>query len=265
MSDIVKEMKKINSIFKKHNIRLWLNWGTLLGAVRDKKLIDDDIDLSTIDLNHSSNKKDRDKILKALKKDYIIEEHHLGFNVSKDKFRAGIGFYKIGKIPDKPNVLYQENIPVLYQNKFFAKKFYYGFMRNNPTNFKYLFFKMLGGCYITHLVPSDMICPLKEITFYDNTFNIPYDSECYLEYLYGKDWRIPNPNFPHFINKKNVKQFKGTFNTIMVECPKCGHYFSEKKTDQEYTIVVKKFMCPKCGKKWYQRVFVKGIVQWRIK
>ncbi|RLI62978.1 MAG: hypothetical protein DRO67_06470, partial [Candidatus Asgardarchaeum californiense] len=43
----IKTLWKIKKIFDKHNIEYWLDEGTLLGAVREKKIIkwDHDIDL----------------------------------------------------------------------------------------------------------------------------------------------------------------------------------------------------------------------------
>lgn len=266
MNDIVKNMKQVNTIFKKHSVRLWLSWGTLLGAVREQKLIDDDIDLATIDLNHPSNWVLYYKVKDELKKEgYEIEEQQVGVNVKKDGFRAGIGFYKVGQIPQKPNVIYQENIPVMFHNKFFAKKFYYGIIKNSPNDLKYFFFRLLGGYYITTVIPSDIICPLREINFYNQKFAVPYDCDKYLEYLYGKDWKIPNPDFPHFVSKKNINYFKGTFDTIMVECPRCGNTFAETRKDQKKPVVRCKIHCGACGKNWYAKVFIKGVVQRWIK
>lgn len=262
----MKELKEINRTFKKYNIPLWLNFGTLLGIYRDKKLIDDDIDLATYNILKTYNKNDFLNIKATLKqKGFEIEKQKLSIIASKGSFRAGIGFYNIGQIPKKPNCLYQENLPVMYLNQGLSKKFYYGFMNKNPTNFKYFILRQLGGYYITHAIPTNLICPLKKITFEKETYFIPNKTKEYLHYLYGPTWQIPDPEFPHFITYENIKKFKGTFNYYIVECPRCKHTFADTKGDQDKPIIIKKLYCNRCGKKFTKKIFLKGTIQRRIK
>jgi len=259
-------LNEVNQTFKECEIPLWLNFGTLLGIYRDGKLIDDDIDLATYDLNVPWNNSSYKNLeYKLIQKNYSVKNYDLGLIVSKGNFRAGIGFYKVGHIPQKPKCLYQENLPVNYMNYKLAKKFYYGFMRNKPTNFKYKFFKLLGGYYITHAVPTELICPLKEITFNKESYFVPNKTKKYLKYLYGPDWTKPNPNFPHFVSKENIEYFKETYKYILVECPRCKNSFGEIKDNQNTPITTLKFHCNACGKNWKQKVFLKGVIQKVIK
>jgi len=259
-------LNEVNQTFKECEIPLWLNFGTLLGIYRDGKLIDDDIDLATYDLNVPWNNSSYKNLeYKLIQKNYSVKNYDLGLIVSKGNFRAGIGFYKVGHIPQKPKCLYQENLPVNYMNHKLAKKFYYGFMRNKPTNFKYKFFKLLGGYYITHAVPTDLICPLKKIDFDGEKYFIPNKTKHYLKYLYGDNWKTPDPDFPHFVSEENIKKFRGTFSYILVTCPRCNHSFGETKHEQNKSIVKINFHCGKCGKNFTEKVFLKGVIQRRVK
>lgn len=67
---LYNNLKKSIDIFEKHNIKYWATAGTLLGCIRDKKIIehDDDIDLGMIE-------KDYDLLLNCIKnKDELFQE-----------------------------------------------------------------------------------------------------------------------------------------------------------------------------------------------
>ena len=44
---MIENLRDIKEIFDKHNIKFWLDWGTLLAAIRDGEIMgyDDDIDI----------------------------------------------------------------------------------------------------------------------------------------------------------------------------------------------------------------------------
>jgi len=259
----MSELSEINKVFKKHHNPIWFNWGTLLGIYRDGKFVDDDIDLACYSLKGNAFALGRqDKITKDLEsKGFEIEKYSLGMVVKKGDFRAGIGYYNIDR---ETRSLIQWNLPVNYLDKFFAKKFYYAFMRKKPTNFMYTFFKLLGGYYITHIIPLDIVCPLRKHRYNGEFFNIPNNPEAYLEYLYGTNWRKPDPTFPHYVSKDNINYWKGTFNKFKVNCKNCGSAFIVDRKHFKKPIQNVKVTCPYCRYKCKEKVFIKGTVQRRI-
>ena len=52
------------------------------------------------------------------------------------------------------------------------------------------------GCKIVYaVVPSHFFKNLSTLDFYGMNFKVPKETEEYLEYVYGKDWRIPKRDY----------------------------------------------------------------------
>jgi len=134
-------LEKISYILKENNIPFYLDCGTLLGCVRDNKLIeyDSDVDI-TIHLLFWNKLKNIDFSKYDLIISRIIQEY-----------------------PYKPvgNMI---SIKTKYSN-------YYCDIYANPA-----FPKLIDG------------------KLYDKIYPIPFNSELYLELLYGVNWRIPISN-----------------------------------------------------------------------
>jgi len=217
----VETLKKIKGILDENNINYWLDEGTLLGAVREKKIIewDHDIDFSVwytdlekikplfseinktgvqvcffewkkhikmvdkgyeIDINlyhlkdenavrmwHVSNKLGR--IL-----DYFIWTMHLK-NPEKRKFNVPFFITRTlvrlsNKLSEKVNKKILKKLEKTYEKK---------------------------GCRIVQrvTVPSYFFKELTNLEFYKMQFKVPKKTEEYLEYRYGKDWRIPKRDY----------------------------------------------------------------------
>jgi hypothetical protein len=60
-----------------------------------------------------------------------------------------------------------------------------------------------SGCdYFIEEIPAQYFLNLSEIEFYDFKVKVPSDKEGYLEYKYGKDWRVPKKDYVYYKDSK---------------------------------------------------------------
>jgi len=206
--DGLEVLKKITDILKKHNIKYYLDFGTLLGAMRDEEFIrwDKNINISLL------NREDYKKILKILKKE-------TSYNIDIKKFK-NTSYLKL------PHKWYEFNMQPTLLGKiiYFTKKVErkmkkLGFLRKvrffKKNNIRILsienkqknilleiFFKyeknnsFYWAAYgKIKSVPKTFIQQgLQEINFHGLTVTIPKDYNNYLTYLY-EDWKTPNKEY----------------------------------------------------------------------
>ena len=216
----VETLEKIKKILDKHEVEYWLDEGTLLGAVREKKFIawDHDIDLSIwykdIEKIIPLFPKIRDigaevcffkwkKHIKLVGKGYTIDInlYHL-----KDKkaTRTWYAQNKFGQILDYLIWTLHLNNAESRESKapLSITKALVGFSNMIPIwmikNILKILLKLYetGGCTPLQMaVPSDFFKDFTTLEFYGMTFKVPKKTEEYLQYRYGKDWRIPRRDY----------------------------------------------------------------------
>lgn len=211
----IELLKEVKIILDKHNIHYWLDDGTLLGAVREKKLVpwDHDIDLGMWFSDIEKIKPFFDELEKTdVEVCYFDWKQHmklsskyceLDFNLyhkENDKATRTIPIHNtLGSIVDyiiwtiwlkKPENR-KFNIP------FFVTKTLVSFTNFIPRYFSNMLFKTLLKIYKEKgyttrqlIIPVDFFTNLVKIEFYNMFFNAPKETEKYLEYRYG-DWKIP--------------------------------------------------------------------------
>jgi hypothetical protein len=143
----------LNQVFENNKIHFFLNFGTLLGAYRDNSFIphDNDLDLGIFE-------KDKTVFLRM-----IPEFEKRGVKLCGEW--GGILYTFIYKgITCDFNVFYKPLFPYRF--------YYYG----------------VGEW---RFVPIKYLKKLKPFTFLNESFYIPEETEGYLQYLYGENWRIP--------------------------------------------------------------------------
>ena len=217
--DTVREdLKELKKIFNERGIDFWLDCGSLLGAVRNGKLIpwDADIDLGVW-------VQDIKKIIAAC----LEFSKKTGFRMILD--RNGIGLVRHSSVPisilyywmieDKAvnewgpyqasrffqrflNIFFWLFLTPCYAGIFPIKVFgLKNFIMLSLANTGFLmprFVKKLSAKIVSKrgqkfllIIPKEYFVNLSVIKFYGMDFCVPLKIEEYLTYRYGKNWRIP--------------------------------------------------------------------------
>lgn len=216
----IETLRKIKNILDKHNIEYWLDEGALLGAVRDKKLIewDNDIDLSVwyttlpriISLfNEILNVGceicffEWKKHIKLIDKGYEIDINL--YHLKNDKAtRTWYEHNKLGRILDY--IMWTFHLRNAESRKsdapLFLTKILVSISNALPDKLNKkilgLIFKLYKkkGCRLVQMsVPSHFFTNLSTLDFYGMKIKVPKKTEEYLELRYGKDWRIPKRDY----------------------------------------------------------------------
>jgi len=226
-AELAESLRQVKKIFDKHKIDFWLDFGTLLGAIRDKRIIpwDKDIDLGM-------RREDLQKLLSfedEFRKEGIeihVNNTEISFR-KKEKYIGGVFTYHqdgnnvVNLHISYPALYIRKNneivtskigrlltILVTYGNWLFTKedlthpnlpqfkikKFF--ILPKNPMRalIYHISTKIFGFKYQTDIIPKEEFENLKSIKFYDMKVRIPNNVEDYLVYRYG-DWKTPDRDF----------------------------------------------------------------------
>jgi lipopolysaccharide cholinephosphotransferase len=221
----LRNLEEIKEVFNKFDVDYWLDLGTLLGAVRDGKIIpwDDDIDIGVREESWESII----SIVPELRKRgfYVeVEDWKLAKSfvyryvlLFRSEWFVGIYPYSLLKDekavrPDLRESFLTRTLIMLYHllflNKAHVTSKNESLLRvaNNlaasipislrqPLSKVVFFFlqsiKKAALEYFLVVLPKCHFEKLDTIDFYGTKFSIPFNAEKYLECRYGKDWRIP--------------------------------------------------------------------------
>ena len=220
-----KNFEIVVNILNQKKIFYWIGQGSLLGIIRDKRLIEWDHDIDFCLWDHENIKSDFIKILEDKGFKYRSD---LGFGEKYDQMsfdkkggrRIDLNFYQIGKTISGEEIAftkwgYPRNILMSLLDAISHAKIYnskYKLIINNLFIFeklaqrlkkyfikKKLFYKVAG-----YKQPTRLLKKFKKINFEGLEFYIPYDAVSYLEYVYGENWKVPQKRFSWW-KLKNLK------------------------------------------------------------
>lgn len=214
-------LERVKKILDKHDVDYWLDCGALLGAIRDDKFLEweSDIDLGILPKDFHKIEPIRKELSNNGFKVFYLEwkEHYFTvkrgiridltrYNVENDRafmFISNVG--KIGAILDY--LLWVSSInnaeekvskmPKIVTNGLIKlvsilPKF---FKKGSFKNISVLYKKSIKK--IRFEFPIEYFTNLTTMNFYGINVQIPAKVEEYLEYRYGKNWRIPQKNWEY--------------------------------------------------------------------
>jgi len=216
----VEALRDIKHILDGAGVKYWLDFGTLLGAVRDGKFIpwDSDIDLVTM---CTESHKIIAKIPEMEQKGFVVEMTDSSISIWKGAvlidiilFRLKEGsawrpwsqkranFYRLTRyLYLLAEAIPYRNLPSRRKKRPRVKIAFAlipSFADHALRKFSFRLYEWLGGKYCALVVPKSYFENLDSISFYGMTFNVPSHIHDYLSLYYGEYWMNPDPNWAYY-------------------------------------------------------------------
>jgi glycerol-3-phosphate cytidylyltransferase len=164
--DAYEMLNIINKVSYSNDFIFFLTFGTCLGAIRDSNFISYDDD---IDLGCYSN--DKKKLIIVI--DILLKEYN--FQISK-----------ISKSEESITLVYKHITTDIGLYNIKDNYYLYNNMKRNR-------------------IPLKNLNNLKKIKFLNMIYNVPYYPEKYLEYKYGKNWKVPIKHWNNYNKYFSIK------------------------------------------------------------
>jgi SAM-dependent methyltransferase len=192
--EILKGTASILADLRDAGAAAYLNYGALLGAVRDGKMIGHDCDTDVCYLS------DHEDPVDVILESYRLERAMRARGWSTVRM-SGADFKVALPLADGR----KENVDV------FAAFFVDGrfFQLGNRSG----------------LLDRSAIVPLSTITLEGFEFPAPADPEAMLEFLYGPQWRIPDPSFRYADPPEGVRRLDGWLRGFRTEQPRWNRWY----------------------------------------
>ena len=178
-------LEKLMDFLEKNKITAWLDWGTLLGAYREKKFIvyDFDVDLG---FSYEDYKKLQD----------------LKVRVAGNKTGIIFGSYTLN--PYMPSVMCASYLNIKLDLYIWFKK---GDKHNLAMNYN-----VDKAKYFVNQVPFHYHNKLDKMFFLGREYYVPFDIENYIHLLYGDTWKQKiktgghNPELIKYLKKEEIME-----------------------------------------------------------
>ena len=218
--ELINLLKLIKNLLDKKNIPFWLDQGTLLGAHRDGKLIpgDNDIDISlkysklsevlnvinilTVEGYNVKFQKDLpvldDLIQIYLKEDVNMNsKNHIDINIyrMKNNFYVRHGIHETLSLRAK---YFLNLIRVLSSNRFHPRNIFLRLFLFLPkiirSKIGYSLLKIYTFFFknVSQSIPKHFFDEFIEISFLGMNLLVPKNTNDYLKFRFGTNWRTPN-------------------------------------------------------------------------
>lgn len=219
-------LRDVNEVLDKYDVEFWLDGGTALGVVRDKKFIewDNDIDLGAWDGEVPKIKKAAKELnVKGFSVLFSVWKDRVVF--SRDGIEAEINLYRMIDGMARQTFF-------LYRLKFLGKILYYKhkllmmlppkegppiqgrFLKLSgilfrlthilPGKVRSAFDKLVVGIFTSTCkkmptsVPAMFFKDLEKVKIYGMELKVPNSKEKYLAYKYGDDWKTPKKDYVYY-------------------------------------------------------------------
>ena len=246
-------MIEVIEIMNSYNIISFLNYGALLGYVREKRLLpwNNDVELCVF-LSNAFRENIVAIMLELEKKEYRVLYHEYAGTLSVKKDEVDININLLWRKNDlyirphdtaakrstsnliaftlywsasyifvyelenkKPKASSVINLLKTKYIRFFQKLSFPIRLRiyQNLINFSTFF----GAKYLSTSIPYEFYSELKTVDFGGFNVRIPVKSEALLSYIYGSNWEIPKDNWSFYDNKnQNETSMKFIVNKVEV-------------------------------------------------
>lgn len=215
---LVENLREVKHVFDKAGIRFWLDAGTLLGAVRERKIIEWDLDVDLGTWHHNveailrSFRQFTERGFKVVfvRRTGSVAIERFGYNIGVNLYRKqGKCAWTVATTPicltnSRRKILYwlmNVLIKVRYANpeaKRLRKSEAFSFLI--PSKVRRFLADVAWFLCDRHKLTTLVIIPkhhfenLSTIDFYGMKFSVPCDTEKYLAYRYG-NWKTPVKNW----------------------------------------------------------------------
>jgi phosphorylcholine metabolism protein LicD len=244
---LARSIIQVIEISKKHDLHCWLNYGALLGMVREKRLLPWNNDAELSCWNEKDIKKKAIKIVNDLSINGYSAYYYstVGtINIKKQGIDININFMwdenPLGTRPHEECSKFKSNLILSYivywlaisMSTYSSGISFRKFVRANkrekvkivliainkifPIKIKKIFYKTLMSMAMKGKsefgktgMPSKYFKDFIKIDFYGSEISIPKRNRELLAFIYGEDWETPQENWSFYSNKnRRVSKIK---------------------------------------------------------